>query len=61
MFKKLFLLALIVLLLFSFSFSVSAQDFNIPNISFEIGDGEAENQGDELVTSLQILLLLTIL
>ena len=61
MFKRLFLIALVILLLFNFSFSVSAQDFNIPNISFQIGDEGAENQGDDLVLSLQILLLLTVL
>ncbi len=61
MFKKFVIISFIIILLFSISFSASAQDFNIPNISFEIGDGEAEEQGDDLVLSLQILLLLTIL
>ena len=61
MFKKLLLISFIIILLFSINFTASAQDFNIPNISFEIGDGEAEEEGDDLVLSLQILLLLTIL
>ena len=63
MFKKLLALTFVIILLFSFSFTVSAQDFNIPNISFEIGGEEAgaDEQGDDLVLSLQILLLLTIL
>lgn len=61
MFKKLLLLTLVSLLLFSFSFPAAAQDFNIPNISFEIGDGETADQGEDLVLSLRILLLLTVL
>ncbi|MFP4198014.1 MAG: flagellar type III secretion system pore protein FliP [Halanaerobium sp.] len=61
MLKKFLVFVFVLFLLFSVTVSVSAQDFNIPSISLEIGDDEAENEGDDLVLSLQILLLLTIL
>lgn len=59
--KKLTLFFLVFLILFSLTITVSAQDFQIPSISLEIGNQTANNQGDDLVLSLQILLLLTVL
>lgn len=61
MIKKLILVFLVFILLFSLTNTVLAQDFNIPNISLEIGSGAANNQGEDLVLSLRILLLLTVL
>ncbi|PTX16525.1 flagellar biosynthetic protein FliP [Halanaerobium congolense] len=62
--KRLILIAVIALLLFSpiFTSVVSAQDFNIPDISFEISNNDDQaNEGEDLVLSLRILLLLTVL
>jgi flagellar biosynthetic protein FliP len=49
-----------MIIIFSAVLSTSAQDFNIPEFSFEMNSGDAED-GEELVLSLQILLLLTVL
>jgi flagellar biosynthetic protein FliP len=49
-----------MVIIFTAVFSTSAQDFNIPEFSFEMNNGNAED-GEELVLSLQILLLLTVL
>lgn len=64
MHKKTVVIVLVLLLLLGISARVSAQqNFDFPNISFEIGNEEAggDTQGDDLVLSLQILLLLTVL
>lgn len=52
-----FLLAVIIL---SATISAGAQDFNIPSFSFEMDSGNGEG-GEDLVLSLRILLLLTVL
>ncbi|KXS49952.1 flagellar biosynthetic protein FliP [Halanaerobium congolense] len=62
--KSLILTVFIILLIFSpiFTAAVSAQNFNIPDISFEISNNDAQNnEGEDLVLSLRILLLLTVL
>lgn len=51
---------LLLIIIFSTVFTAAAQDFNIPEFSFEMNSGEAED-GEELVLSLQILMLLTVL
>lgn len=60
--RKFFLVILTLVLILTINTAVSAQDFNFPNISFEIGGGDGDGaQGDDLVLSLRILLLLTVL
>ncbi|MEC9489993.1 MAG: flagellar type III secretion system pore protein FliP [Halanaerobiales bacterium] len=54
------IILLLMIIIFSAVLTTSAQDFNIPQFSFEMNSGEAE-AGEELVMSLQILLLLTVL
>jgi len=58
------LLAIIILILFitiGGAKIVSADGFQLPSINLEIGTNENEEGGDDLVLSLRILLLLTIL
>lgn len=63
--NKVFFIILLVLIIFlNFNTTTYAQEFRIPNISFEISspDGvEGPAQGEDLVLSLRILILLTIL
>lgn len=60
MHNKGLIILLLMIIIFSAVLSTSAQDFNIPEFSFEMNSGDAED-GEELVLSLQILLLLTVL
>lgn len=57
------LLALVLLLIFFMTFSINivAQPFQIPDINFEISNPDEDDNEGDLVYSLQILLLLTIL
>ena len=61
--KKYFVIVLILLLSFLTGFStyVQAQDFQLPNINFQINSPEDAEGGTDLVLSLRILLLLTVL
>ncbi|MDZ7672977.1 MAG: flagellar type III secretion system pore protein FliP [Halanaerobiales bacterium] len=58
-----YLLALILVLIvvFSFSINISAQEFNIPDINLDISSPNQEGGGSDLVLSLRILALLTVL
>ncbi len=58
-----YLLALILVLIvvFSFSINISAQEFNIPDINLDISSPNQEDGGSDLVLSLRILALLTVL
>ncbi|MFW6273578.1 MAG: flagellar type III secretion system pore protein FliP [Halanaerobium sp.] len=58
--NKVVVIFLLLVILFAANFQAAAQDFNIPEFSFEMNSGEAE-EGEEVVLSLQILLLLTLL
>jgi flagellar biosynthetic protein FliP len=56
------LLLLILLLVISFNIKVNAQEFNIPDISLDISSpDQTDNGGTDLVLSLRILGLLTVL
>jgi len=57
--KRLTLVLFLVFLCFIFNSSVIAQNFNLPEFSFEMNSGG--NEADDLVLSLRILLLLTVL
>ncbi|MFW6380957.1 MAG: flagellar type III secretion system pore protein FliP [Bacillota bacterium] len=61
--KRKIAIFLLFIFMFTLARGVQAQDFNLPEINLEIGDGEAEQgaEGDDLVFSLQVLLLLTVL
>lgn len=62
--KSFIVITLLFLLLFAplFNTAVLAQGFNLPDISFEISNNDQEaNEGEDLVLSLRILLLLTVL
>lgn len=59
--KKIICLGLMLIFIFSLQANVMAQGFSLPNISLQVGDGQSDNPGDDLVLSLRILLLLTIL
>lgn len=52
------ILILVLLFVMAFAFSVHAAPVEIPNISLQIGESD---QSDDLVLSLQIILLLTVL
>ena len=58
--NKAVIILFLIIIIFTANLQVTAQDFNIPEFSFEMNSGEAED-GEELVLSLQILLLLTVL
>lgn len=60
--KYTFLILIILLLLLMVNLSANAQEFNIPDISLDISSpDQAENGGNDLVLSLRILGLLTVL
>ena len=55
------ILLILLLVLFLIPGEVTAQEFEFPEISFEISPGEEAEEPDNLVLSLRILLLLTVL
>lgn len=55
------ILVLLLLFIFFSTFVVQGEEFRLPDISLEIGTGAEESQGEDLVLSLRILLLLTVL
>ncbi len=59
--KHLLALILILIIVFSFSINISAQEFNIPDINLDISSPNQEGEGNDLVLSLRILALLTVL
>ncbi|MGM0445260.1 MAG: flagellar type III secretion system pore protein FliP [Bacillota bacterium] len=59
--KHLVALILILIIVFSFSINISAQEFNIPDINLDISSPNQEGGGSDLVLSLRILALLTVL
>ncbi len=60
--KNIFIFLLICTIIFSFALKVGAQDFRIPDINLEISSQDTEDaEKEDLVMSLRILLLLTVL
>lgn len=59
--RYLLALILILIIVFSFSINISAQEFNIPDINLDISSPNEEGGGSDLVLSLRILALLTVL
>jgi len=58
--NKALILLLLVVIIFTANIEISAQEFNIPEFSFEMNSGDGA-EGEDLVLSLRILLLLTVL
>lgn len=60
--KNLMVFVFIFILVFSLSLSVYGEEFRLPDIRLELNNNnEDDNQGQDLVISLRILLLLTVL
>lgn len=58
--NNILVLFLLLIMLLSFVRVGEAQEFNLPEFSFEMNSGEAQ-EGEDLVLSLRILILLTVL
>jgi flagellar biosynthetic protein FliP len=59
--RYLLVLILTLIVVFSFSINIGAQEFNIPDINLDISSPNQEGGGSDLVLSLRILALLTVL
>ncbi len=59
--KSIYIFIVLILFLTIFSISVSAEEFQLPNINLQIGNDQEAEEGEGLVDSLRILLLLTVI
>lgn len=60
--KEILIILLLITVIFSLNIEANAQEFNIPDISLDISSpNQAEGGGSDLVLSLRILALLTVL
>lgn len=59
--KYIYMLIVLILFLTIFSISAGAEEFQLPNINLQIGNDQEAGEGEGLVDSLRILLLLTVI